>query len=143
MPDTAIDTAQEAGPDGAGTPSCLGLAPTCGPAVNGDCCASNIVPGGTFNRSNDPSYPAIVSDFRLDTYEVTVGRFERVLDWSGPFSTTLCNNCANLTPGSERLVRGGSFPDTSIQMRASMPIGNSGPPSNRGRNVGARCARDP
>lgn len=37
--------------------------------------------GGTFRRSydgvrcTDPSYPATVSDFQLDTYEVTVGRF--------------------------------------------------------------------
>jgi formylglycine-generating enzyme required for sulfatase activity len=33
------------------------------------------VPGGTFNRDNDPNYPATVSDFYLDKYEVTVGRF--------------------------------------------------------------------
>jgi formylglycine-generating enzyme required for sulfatase activity len=39
------------------------------------CCAWNVVPGGTFDRSNDPSYPATVSSFGLDTYEITVGRF--------------------------------------------------------------------
>jgi formylglycine-generating enzyme required for sulfatase activity len=39
------------------------------------------VPGGTFYRSYDgvtftnQGYPATVSDFRLDTYEITVGRF--------------------------------------------------------------------
>ena len=41
-----------------------------------DCCASSVVTGGTFNRGNDPNYPATVSTFRLDTYEVTVGRFK-------------------------------------------------------------------
>jgi len=35
------------------------------------------VTGGTFNRSNDPNYPATVSDFRLDTYEITVGRLKK------------------------------------------------------------------
>jgi formylglycine-generating enzyme required for sulfatase activity len=35
------------------------------------------VPGGTYNRSNDASYPATVSDFRLDKYEITVGRFRK------------------------------------------------------------------
>jgi formylglycine-generating enzyme len=33
------------------------------------------VPGGTYNRSNDPAAPSTVSDFYLDKYEVTVGRF--------------------------------------------------------------------
>jgi hypothetical protein len=57
------------------TKSCVGLAATCGPGDNADCCASSVVPGGTFNRGNDASYPATVSTFRLDTYEITVGRF--------------------------------------------------------------------
>ncbi len=65
--------------NGSGTcttaPSCVGLATTCG--GNLDCCSSSLVVGGTFNRSNDPMYPATVSDFRLDTFEVTVGRFKK------------------------------------------------------------------
>jgi len=58
-------------------PSCNGLAKTCGPSGNQDCCASGVVTGGTFNRGNDPAYPATVSTFRLDNYEVTVGRFRK------------------------------------------------------------------
>jgi len=38
------------------------------------------VPGGTYNRSNDAGYPATVSDFKLDAYEVTVGRFRVFVD---------------------------------------------------------------
>jgi formylglycine-generating enzyme required for sulfatase activity len=34
-----------------------------------------VVPGGTFNRGNDATAPATVSGFRMDTYDVTVGRF--------------------------------------------------------------------
>jgi sulfatase modifying factor 1 len=66
---------------GGTAPSCTGLAATCGPAGNDDCCKSLLVPGGTFRRSYDgvdfldPSYPATVSDFYLDKYEITVGRF--------------------------------------------------------------------
>jgi formylglycine-generating enzyme len=56
---------------------CYGVPATCGPNQNGDCCAANRVTGGTYNRSNDASYPATVSDFRLDNYEVTVGRFRK------------------------------------------------------------------
>jgi formylglycine-generating enzyme len=34
-----------------------------------------VVNGGEFNRDNDSNYPATISSFRLDKYEVTVGRF--------------------------------------------------------------------
>jgi formylglycine-generating enzyme required for sulfatase activity len=40
-----------------------------------DCCEVQAVPGGTFNRFNNPAYPATVSPFSLDTFEVTAGRF--------------------------------------------------------------------
>lgn len=56
-------------------PSCAGLANDCD--GNASCCSSSILPKGTYNRSNDPSYPATVSRFRLDNYEVTVGRFRK------------------------------------------------------------------
>ena len=52
---------------------------SCGPDGKSDCCASVVVPGGTFNRSNDPTWPATVSPFRLDVYEVTLGRFRKYL----------------------------------------------------------------
>ncbi len=69
--------------------SCSGLAPTCGPAGTSPCCDSSLVPGGTFYRSYDVgadgmfpdmTNPALVSDFRLDTYEVTVGRFRQFVN---------------------------------------------------------------
>lgn len=52
------------------------------------CCTSLLVPGGTFSRSydgvtagyTDPQYKATVSDFKLDKYEVTVGRFRKFVD---------------------------------------------------------------
>jgi sulfatase modifying factor 1 len=61
--------------------SCKVLAATCGPSGTDDCCKSSLVSGGTFKRSYDgvdfldPSYPATVSDFYLDKYEITVARF--------------------------------------------------------------------
>jgi sulfatase modifying factor 1 len=66
--------------------SCQSLAATCGPSGNDDCCKTLLVPGGTFKRSYDgvdyldPNYPATVSDFYLDKYEVTVGRFRVFVD---------------------------------------------------------------
>jgi formylglycine-generating enzyme required for sulfatase activity len=56
----------------------------CGPNADEDCCTSITVPGGTFYRSYDgttpftsKAYPATISKFRLDKYEVTVGRFRQ------------------------------------------------------------------
>jgi formylglycine-generating enzyme required for sulfatase activity len=81
-------------------PSCAqggqGASNTCGTS-NDDCCASNVVPAGSFNRDDDPTYPATLSAFRLDRYPVTVGRFRAFVnagkgiqssppaDWSGGF----------------------------------------------------------
>jgi formylglycine-generating enzyme len=66
-------------------PSCTDLAATCGPNGDDDCCSTAMsIPGGTYYRSYDVaadgmypdmSYPATVSPFVLDKYEVTVGRF--------------------------------------------------------------------
>jgi formylglycine-generating enzyme required for sulfatase activity len=61
--------------------SCSGLDQSCGPTDDEDCCASVCVPGGSYLRSYDgidfpdDSFPATVSSFALDRYEVTVGRF--------------------------------------------------------------------
>jgi formylglycine-generating enzyme required for sulfatase activity len=64
--------------------SCLGLPTTCGANGNDSCCNSPEVTGGSYFRSYDLAgdlnlgkmiYPATVSSFRLDKYEVTVGRF--------------------------------------------------------------------
>jgi formylglycine-generating enzyme len=86
-------------------PSCApgGLGMTnCGASME-CCCLSLEVNGGTFFRSYDDvdpydggfklspdgaatglAYPATVSDFRLDKYLVTVGRFRQFVDaWSG------------------------------------------------------------
>jgi formylglycine-generating enzyme required for sulfatase activity len=59
--------------------SCDGLPHTCGPNQDEDCCASVLVTGGIFNRDNDPTYPAAISDFHLDRFEITVGRFNRFI----------------------------------------------------------------
>lgn len=56
--------------------SCVGAKGADEKCTDGDCCASIAVPGGTFeNVDNDTSVEtATVPGFRLDRYEVTVGR---------------------------------------------------------------------
>jgi len=80
--------------------SCVGLATTCGPADKESCCAIEPVTGGTYNRSNDPAFPATVSDFRLDRFEITVGRF-RAFVAAYPGNTPMPGDGAHpLIPGS-------------------------------------------
>lgn len=46
------------------------------------CCTSALVPGGSYRRDSDDTQPsdATVSDFCLDKYEVTVGRFREFVE---------------------------------------------------------------
>ncbi len=63
--------------------SCSALNGSCGPSGQSYCCATKLVNGGIFSRSydvvnyTDPSYTAAISDYRLDVYEVSVGRFRQ------------------------------------------------------------------
>jgi formylglycine-generating enzyme required for sulfatase activity len=85
------DTPICAGGDCITPPSCAAMVATgtrCGASAD-SCCASPIVTGGTFSRSydkvvgggyEDAGAIATLSDFRLDRYEVTVGRFRAFFD---------------------------------------------------------------
>ncbi len=87
--EAGADTGVDAGPDAASScgPGGPGLT-NCGPGGSGteSCCASPEVTGGTFYRSYDgvtyvsTAYPATVSTFRFDRYEVTVGRFRQFVN---------------------------------------------------------------
>lgn len=73
---------------GVGGPNACGFPPSCntsgghicGAAQTDDCCASPVVDGGSFDRATDPRFPATVSTFRLDRYEVTVERFREFVN---------------------------------------------------------------
>lgn len=73
-------------------PSCAPGGPglsTCGPDGNESCCTSLLVTGGTFyrtyssngGRATNTRDPATLSSFRLDKYEMTVGRFRQYVDY--------------------------------------------------------------
>lgn len=64
-----------AGSASVGPPSCESLASNCGSEQSASCCSTSLVPGGTYARSAEAGDNTSVSDFVLDDYEVTVGRF--------------------------------------------------------------------
>jgi formylglycine-generating enzyme len=90
---TAAGTGGSTGNSGP-PPSCQASGPgltDCG-GTGESCCTSIKVPGGSFNRTftNDSSGakdladPATISDFRLDKYLVTVGRYRQFVNkWDG------------------------------------------------------------
>jgi formylglycine-generating enzyme required for sulfatase activity len=81
MSPTGPTSCQAPGGTGGG-PSTNGI-DDCGKANQENCCLSYLVKGGTFYRKRAISlkkFEATVSDFKMDRFEVTVGRFRRFLD---------------------------------------------------------------
>jgi sulfatase modifying factor 1 len=60
--------------------SCADLTAGCGLMQDEDCCETLAVPGGDFNRDGNIKFPATVSKFFLDRFEVTVGRFRKFVE---------------------------------------------------------------
>lgn len=126
----------------AAPPSCVGLADTCGADGTASCCAASLVPGGTFDRSNLKTAPATVSDFTLEDYEVTVGRFRQFvavftrsvvpagagknpndpndLGWSSAWNTALPATAAALTAALS--CGGGSTYTAAAGANENLPI---------------------
>jgi len=67
--------------------------------------------------------------------------WEWTLDWSASAYPLPCNDCANLTTSSSRVIRGGSFFVVASILRAA----NRDPyaPTSRASSLGLRCARTP
>jgi sulfatase modifying factor 1 len=119
-------------------PSCVGVAAICGPNGSTSCCASSVVTGTTaatsppFYRSYDgltnvdKSYPATVSDFRLDTYEITVGRFRKF--WNDyPGDTPAAGSGKNPNnpgdPGWDASWNASSLPTSKVDLTTSISCG--------------------
>ena len=98
-------------------PSCAGLPLTCGPASKESCCGSSVVPGGTYTRGYDFAgidgsnlRHATVSPFRLDRFEVTVGRFRKfVAAWNAGWRPDFFSGKHVHLNGGQGLMTGGSM----------------------------------
>jgi formylglycine-generating enzyme required for sulfatase activity len=100
-------------------PSCQGSTPGtthCG-ARAGSCCASPEVTGGTYDRTytntgngpTDEANPASVNEFRLDTYDVTVGRFRAFVGaWNAGWMPAAGSGKHAYLNGGQGLVGSGS-----------------------------------
>lgn len=161
-PDARSDAATDAMTDGGGgsdgrvddpaAPSCMSLPATCGPNGDASCCASPPVPAGMYSRSYDlagdsnsgtTSAPAKVSAFRLDKYEITVGRFRAFVAAGkgtriNPPATGAGAHAAISGSGwnpawNNNLAVDGAALTTALQCNAALQTWTSGPGANESR----------
>ncbi len=114
----------------------------CGPNGNDVCARSLLVPGGTFFRGETTNYPATVSAFRLDKYEVTVGRFRKFVDaWvSGWRPVPGSGKHAHLNGGAGLVNTAGGFEsgwDPTWNAYVGAPGENAPAPSGAGATTKA------
>ncbi len=138
-PDTCKDGAVcgSGGVNVCGPASCVGPGDgvaNCGASGTGSCCASSLVIGKTYDRSS-PGDPATVATFRLDDYEVTVGRFRKFVAaaLAGYRPAAASGRHSHLTNG----LNGGSevgwnaldwnafLPQTSVQWAEALACGGA------------------
>jgi sulfatase modifying factor 1 len=117
---------------GATGPNCQGLPSTCGAAGNESSCASEQVSGGMFLRGYDGvtymfnGNPATVSDFDLDRFEVTAGRFRAfVAAWIGNWRPAAGAGKHTQLNGGMGL-NGGMEPGWDTSWNASLPTDQAG-----------------
>ncbi|MBI4704611.1 MAG: SUMF1/EgtB/PvdO family nonheme iron enzyme [Deltaproteobacteria bacterium] len=94
-----------------------------------DCSFADILPVGSRPKG----------DGRWAQVDLGGSMWEWVLDRKGGYLP--CNDCANLQPGWNRVLRGGSWYDKASKLCSSYR--NNSVPSYRYYTIGGRCARKP
>jgi formylglycine-generating enzyme len=118
-------------PWGATDPS---MAPNTGLANDTYSDMSPLVPVG-----NHPSGNGLWgnSDLAGEEYEWTLDTYDA--SWYGSAAGNPCNNCANLTPSTTWVARGGNWENGAVTLRAAYRL----PYSTVAYGIGLRCARTP
>jgi formylglycine-generating enzyme len=104
--------------DGSGPGSCAG--------------AMNIAPVGT----------ATMGAGRWGNLDLAGNVWQWNLDWFAGYVDP-CDNCASVTEGSDKVVRGGYFDGMASSMISSFRSEYAGSPAYRHYFIGLRCARQP
>jgi formylglycine-generating enzyme required for sulfatase activity len=115
-----------------------------------DCTYANYYvnsPAGTFcvtsvtGATNRVGSESPKGDGRWGHADLVGNAWEWTLDWYASTYSLPCDGCANLTPATFRVIRGGSSIDDASYLHAAKR-GNL-TPTDRGNTVGFRCARNP
>jgi formylglycine-generating enzyme required for sulfatase activity len=100
-------------------------------STSGLCSDSSIAPGGSAPDGKG----------KFGHVDLAGNVSEWILDWVSDSYPSNCQDCAQLTPAAERVVRGGDFRATNALELTSFRRA-SVKPSLRKETLGARCARD-
>jgi sulfatase modifying factor 1 len=109
-----------------------------------DCTYANYAPGGTFCVSSGMNRIGSESpkgDSKWGQVDLDGNIYEWLLDWSGNSFPTPCNDCANLTAATKRVVQGGDYGSGPTDLR--LAVRGLFPPGQTSANFGVRCARLP
>jgi sulfatase modifying factor 1 len=103
---------------------------------NGTYCVNGMT-GGTIRVANQSSK----GDGKFGHADLPGNIAEWTLDWYAQNYPAPCDDCANLTASSGRMIRGGAFDSISFFVRVGHR--NTNPPESRFGALGFRCARNP
>jgi sulfatase modifying factor 1 len=112
-----------------------------------DCTYANYNPGtfcvnGTTGGTNRVGSESPKGDGRWGHSDLAGNVLEWTLDWyTSPYSTMNCNDCGNLMPASDLVIRGGSFSDGALSLRVANRLSLFWKFNDY--SIGFRCARTP
>jgi formylglycine-generating enzyme required for sulfatase activity len=112
-------------------------------STNIDCSYANFNPGSPCSGAlNDVGSESPKGDGKWGQADLAGNVWEWILDWfASPYANAQCTDCADLTTGGIRVIRGGTFYDGASYMAASYRHNYS--QSGHSPLFGVRCARTP
>jgi formylglycine-generating enzyme required for sulfatase activity len=110
------------------------------PSTDATIDAAHAVFSTTGPRAPGTDSPA--GDGRFGHADLAGNVWEWTIDYfADHYPTDSCMDCANLTPGTNRVIRGGAFDDPATVATASFRTDST--PTSATFDIGFRCARDP
>jgi sulfatase modifying factor 1 len=103
-----------------------------GAGTSTTCSVDDILPVGSRQDGNG----------RFGQSDLTGSAYEWTLDWYAPFPEVLRNDYAKVDVGTQRVLRGGAWNSTRVDLLESVDRTNRQLPNYRNPTTGFRCVHD-